>query len=68
MLLFSLGVDVSVGLSVACNIHIGENERGRCVSDVSTVYALVFFSIFRQKVSQITPLFPFPKVELSQWY
>ena len=28
MLLFSLGVVVSVELSVACNIHIGENGMG----------------------------------------
>ena len=44
MLFLSLGVIVSVELSVACNIHIGENERGRCVSDVSTVHALFFFN------------------------
>ena len=42
MLLFGLSVVVSVALSVACNIHIGGKERGRCVSDVSTVLALVF--------------------------
>ena len=41
MLLFNFGVDVSVELTVAWNIHIGEKERGRCVSDVSTVNALV---------------------------
>ena len=46
MLFFSLGVVVSVELSVACNMHIGENEmRGRCVSDVSSVHPN-FFSIF----------------------
>ena len=44
MLLFSLGVVVSIELSVACNIHIGENKRVRCVSDVSTVHALVYFN------------------------
>ena len=38
------GVVFSVDLSVACNIYIaGENERGRCVSNVSTVHALGFF-------------------------
>ena len=47
MLLFNLGVVVSIELSVACNIHIGENERGD--SDVSTVHAL-FFSMFRPTV------------------
>ena len=53
MLSFSLGIVVSVALSVACNIHIGEKERGSCVSDVSTVHALVFFSIFRWTVGRI---------------
>ena len=43
-LLFSLGVVVSVELSVACNIHIRENERGRCFSDVNTVYTIFFFN------------------------
>ena len=42
--LFSLSVIVSVELSVACNIHIGENKRD------STIRALVFFSIFRRTV------------------
>ena len=46
MLSFSLGVVVSDKLSVACNIFIGENERGRCGSDVSTVHALAFFQFF----------------------
>ena len=46
MLFLSLGVIVSVELSVACNTHIGENERGRCVSDISNVNALVFFFKF----------------------
>ena len=43
MLLFSLGVVISVELSLACNIHIGDNERGKCISDVSTVYVKVIF-------------------------
>ena len=46
MLLFSLSAIVSVELSLACNIQIGENERGRCLSDFSTIYALLF-SIFQ---------------------
>ena len=44
MLLSSFGVVVLVELSVARNIQIGEKERGRCVSDVSTLDALVFRS------------------------
>ena len=44
MFLFSFHVVVSVALSVACNFHIGEKKRSRCVSDVSTVYALVFYN------------------------
>ena len=31
MITFRLGIVVSVKLSVACNIYIGEKERGRCV-------------------------------------
>ena len=46
MLIFSLSAIVSVELSLACNIQIGENERGRCLSDFSTIYALLF-SIFQ---------------------
>ena len=42
-LLSSNGVAVLVELSVPCNIHIGKNERGRFVSDVSPVHALVLF-------------------------
>ena len=52
MLFLSLGFIVLVELSVACNIHIGKNESGRCVSNVITIYALVF-SIFRLTVGQI---------------
>ena len=44
VIIYILGVIVSVALSVASNIHFGEKERGWCVSDVSTVrvHALVF--------------------------
>ena len=44
MLLLSPNIVVSVELSVACNIQIGENEKGRCVSDFSTIHALLFFN------------------------
>ena len=53
MLLFILGIIVSVTLSVASNIHFGEKERGWCISDVSTVHALVFFSILGRTVGRI---------------
>ena len=46
--LFSLGVVVVlVALSLAFYIYIviGENERGRCVSVVSTVIALISFNL-----------------------
>ena len=46
MLLFSLSAIVSVELSLACIIQIGENKSGRCLSDFSTIYALLF-SIFQ---------------------
>ena len=44
VIVYILGVIVSVALSLASNIHFGEKERGWCVSDVSTVrvHALVF--------------------------
>ena len=47
VIVYILGVIVSVALSLASNIHFGEKERGWCVSDVSTVHTLVFFSNFR---------------------
>ena len=43
VIVYILGVIVSVALSLASNIHFGEKERGWCVSDVRTVHALVFF-------------------------
>ena len=46
MLLFSLGVVVSVELSVVCDIHIGKDERSMCISDGRTEQALVFFQCF----------------------
>ena len=56
MLLFSPNIVVSVELSVACNIQIGENEKGRCVSDFSTIHALLFL-IFRRMVCRIRKFF-----------
>ena len=56
MLHFSLSAIVLVELSLACNIQIGENERGRCLSDFSTIHALLF-SIFRRMVCRIRKLF-----------
>ena len=56
MLLFSLSAIVSVELSLACNIQIEENERGRYLSDFSTIHALLF-SIFWRMVCQIRKLF-----------
>ena len=56
MLLFSPNIVVSVELSVACNIQIGENEKGRCVSDFSTIHALLFL-IFRRMVCRIPQVF-----------
>ena len=52
VIVYILGVIVSVALSLASNIHFGEKERGWCVSDVSTVHvhALVFFSILGRMV------------------
>ena len=47
VIIYILGVIVSVELSVASNIHFGEKERGWCVSEVSTAHALVFFFNFR---------------------
>ena len=58
MLLFILDIVVSVGLSVANNIHFGEMKRGWCVSDVSTVNALCsYFPILRQTGGQIWKFF-----------
>ena len=56
MFLFIIGVVVSVELDVTYNIHIGDNERGGCVSDVSTVNTLVF-SIFRRTVGRLRKFF-----------
>ena len=56
MLIFSLSAIVSVELSLACNIQIEEYERGRYLSDFSTIHALLF-SIFWQMVCQIRKLF-----------
>ena len=56
MLLFSLSAIVSVESSLACNIQIEENERGRYLSDFSTIHALLF-SIFRRMVCRIRKLF-----------
>ena len=41
MLLFSLDVAVSVELSLACNIHIGDNE-GAGAFQMSALYMLFF--------------------------
>ena len=59
MLLFSLDVAVSVALSLACNIHIGEKERDWYVSDVSTVHALVSFNFFWSNPKVFFSLKPF---------
>ena len=53
VIVYILGVIVSVALSLASNIHFGEKERGWCVSDVSTVHTLVFSSNFKRMVGQI---------------
>ena len=49
MLLSSLGVVVSVALSIACNFYIGKKERGRCVSVDRTVHAIVSFQPFAER-------------------
>ena len=55
MLLFSLGVVVLLELSVACNIHIRESEKGqvrfRCQQHTC------FNSFFRRTVGQVRKFF-----------
>ena len=50
MLLSTHGIVVSIELSVEFKLHIRENERGRRVSDFSTVHAILFFQFYGKQL------------------